>query len=66
MQSDASYKKIKKNYEKFLRKYWLGIDPEIERPDFKTASIQYANCRRQIDKEFLKEYGIREIKSDTN
>jgi len=60
MQSDAVYKKIQKNYEKFLRQYWKGIDPLIIRPDFKSASIQYTNCRRELDQEFLKEYGIKE------
>ena len=57
--NDFNYQQIQYKFEAWLRGYWKGIPKDVKRPDFKEASIQYAECRKTLDQEFLKEFGIK-------
>jgi len=53
------YQTVQEKYETWLRDYWEGLPLTHKRPDFRLAAMQYANCRRKLDQEFLIEYGIK-------
>jgi len=57
--NDFNYQQIQDKFEVWLRNYWKGIPKPVKRPDFKAAAMQYADCRRTLDQEFLKEFGIK-------
>lgn len=50
------YQEIQDDYEKELSRLWKNVDANIPRPDSRTAAIQYAQCRRELDQEFMKEF----------
>lgn len=58
MTSENKYKQIQDDYEKDLFRLWQRVDPKIPRPDFHGAAIQYVDCRRVLDQEFLNEFGV--------
>lgn len=59
------YQEVQENYETWLRKYWEGLPNTLKRPDFRFAAMQYADCRRTLDQEFLNEYGLK-LQKDVN
>lgn len=58
MKIEIKYQKIQGDYEKKLKWLWECVDQKIPRPNFQQAAFQYASCRRQLDREFIKEFSV--------